>query len=168
MTFIANDFGFIHLPRTGGTFLESFLSNIIPESEYGKHTPAKIVRQTHPNKILFGFVRHPVDWYRSTFMDDITLSDMEHLISLTGMGIMESQFNYYFCDDGKQIVDQIFKFEDGFVNCLSNFITLSKKQINELENGEPLMSRKNKILESKELTDFVTKNEQFIIDKFYS
>jgi len=61
-------FIFVHLPKTGGTFLTKFLSKHIPESKELKndvHRPLYYFKKIE--KITFGFIRNPFDWYISLF-----------------------------------------------------------------------------------------------------
>lgn len=70
MARIFNDYLFIHSAKTGGTFFREALNRFgIPNFEVGKkHDSYSTIIKENPecvNYTSFGFVRHPVDWYRS-------------------------------------------------------------------------------------------------------
>ncbi len=60
------DFAYIHTSRTGGTFTNTVLRNIFPESYLvSRHLPLSKYKGKHNNFI--STVRNPFDWYVSVF-----------------------------------------------------------------------------------------------------
>jgi len=66
---IATDkFVFIHLPRTGGTFLKTLIQKFFPSArEIGHHLPRQFVPDTYSHLPLLGTVRNPWDFYVSLY-----------------------------------------------------------------------------------------------------
>jgi hypothetical protein len=67
---INNKLLFIHCAKTGGTFFREMINSVgIPNIEVGaKHDSFNKIIKENPEmefKECFGFVRHPVTWYRS-------------------------------------------------------------------------------------------------------
>ena len=57
--------GFIHMPKTGGTFFYAWTRMLSGQIMYFTHNPARMV--TGYNLPLFGLVRNPFDWYVSRY-----------------------------------------------------------------------------------------------------
>lgn len=65
---VTNRFVFIHLHRTGGQFIRSLLFKHFPEArEIGYHFPLSLLPRIYQEHPVIGFVRDPVDWYRSWY-----------------------------------------------------------------------------------------------------
>lgn len=71
-------FIYVHLPKAAGTYVESCLSTIYPESkniegmhgalhEKGKHSSIHEIMHEVPGKVVFGTIRNPFNWYVSRF-----------------------------------------------------------------------------------------------------
>lgn len=65
--FIADNFVFVHFPRTGGTTLKSaFACHGIVGSYLSNHVAYRGIPSKYLlNREVFGFIRNPWDWYRS-------------------------------------------------------------------------------------------------------
>lgn len=62
---------FVHIPKTGGTWVANVLNRLGIANESAPHVPAASVRHAIPEqfvgryKFRFTFVRHPLAWYES-------------------------------------------------------------------------------------------------------
>ena len=72
---IHDKFIYIHMPKTGGTFVSYYLQDNVPGSNYfmpgSGHQPVSSQRLTYPNHFMFGTIRNPWDWYVSVFQFDV-------------------------------------------------------------------------------------------------
>ena len=70
---ISDHFVYIHLPKTGGTFIRRMLVNkFLPKTWKAKelkggHLVISDIPPTHADLPIFGFVRNPYDWYVSWY-----------------------------------------------------------------------------------------------------
>ena len=68
---LARDFVFVHMPKTGGTFVRKLFRDHAPESwqvqEIHDHITAENTPESHAQLPKFGFVRNPYPWYVSWF-----------------------------------------------------------------------------------------------------
>lgn len=68
---LTRHFVFVHMPKTGGTFLNEVIREHAPANwdlqQLESHTPAAQVPASHANLPIFGFVRNPFDWYVSWY-----------------------------------------------------------------------------------------------------
>jgi hypothetical protein len=66
---VATDkFVFVHLPRTGGTFLTTLIQRFFPSArQIGHHLPRQFVPETYSHLPLLGTVRNPWDFYVSLY-----------------------------------------------------------------------------------------------------
>ena len=63
---LGKDFLFVHLQKTGGSFVENYLlDNFKCESLWPKHRGVTTVIQEHHEKLRFGCIRNPLSWYVS-------------------------------------------------------------------------------------------------------
>lgn len=64
---IHKEFIFVHLQKTGGSFIEKFLIATFPgcEERFPKHQSAEKVLKDRGSRFLFGSVRNPWAWYVS-------------------------------------------------------------------------------------------------------
>lgn len=153
---------FVHLPRTGGTFISQYTRNRLtrlrrqfnywPNAYTSKkHSPASTIpdRKEH---YLFGLIRNPFDWYVSRYHyfidkpskglnvieDDISKNSDAGLIGeefknkfsfkdhiLYGLKStpnfwLSNLHDYMFCENGKNIMNHIGKFEN--MNDELNFV----------------------------------------------
>jgi hypothetical protein len=69
---VGNRFVFTHVPKTGGSFIEKILlserQGLGARRHVHPHLGARDLKPAERDgKLVFGFVRHPCDWYVSTF-----------------------------------------------------------------------------------------------------
>ncbi|MEK9767351.1 MAG: hypothetical protein VW683_00405 [Betaproteobacteria bacterium] len=80
MAYVHNNFIFVHVPKTGGTWFRKLMHRRGQEGEefgwnksggvspaYGYHCGLKTVPERHRNRSVLAFIRNPVDWYGSYF-----------------------------------------------------------------------------------------------------
>ena len=69
--FLCNRFVFVHLPKTGGTFVRTLLSEFIPKdwdvAINPGHGTTKEIPETYKNLPVIGFIRNPWDYYVSWY-----------------------------------------------------------------------------------------------------
>ena len=65
------DFVFVHIPKTGGTFVRKLFRDHAPADwqveEVEDHITARAVPEPHADKPKFGFARNPFTWYVSWY-----------------------------------------------------------------------------------------------------
>jgi len=65
------DFVFVHIPKTGGTFVRRVFRDHAPAEwameEIEDHVPARQTPEPHADKPKFGFARNPFTWYVSWY-----------------------------------------------------------------------------------------------------
>lgn len=69
---VTNEFVYIHLHRTGGSFVKELIFKKFPQAfpdakEIGYHFPLASLPKAYCNKPVFGFIRNPWDWYVSWY-----------------------------------------------------------------------------------------------------
>ncbi len=71
---IHDKFIYIHMPKTGGTFVSYYLQdNILGSNYFGPgygHQSVSSQRLNYPKHFMFGTIRNPWDWYVSTYEFD--------------------------------------------------------------------------------------------------
>lgn len=66
--FVADKFVFIHLPRTGGTFVLDVIQKFFPSvREIGHHLPLTFLPDNYKNLPVLGTIRNPWDFYVSLY-----------------------------------------------------------------------------------------------------
>jgi hypothetical protein len=68
---LCNKFVFLHLPKTGGSFVRELLTQHAPEaweiSLHDNHPTVRDIPASHADLPIFGLVRNPFDWYVSWY-----------------------------------------------------------------------------------------------------
>ena len=69
---IINDkFVFLHNPHTGGAFVRTMMKKSFPNSDFQEltkwHEPIQSLDKKHWNKLKFGAIRNPWEWYVSFY-----------------------------------------------------------------------------------------------------
>ncbi len=81
---IKSDSLFLHIPKTGGTWVEEALKASGVEAEYAKAISnvtwrhSLVSQYTQAYDFVFTFVRHPISWYESWWKFQTSLSWIEH------------------------------------------------------------------------------------------
>jgi hypothetical protein len=66
--FITSSFGFVHLHKSGGTFVNAFLMNFFPDGRrLNWHLPLSFMPEAERSLPILGVVRNPWDYYVSWF-----------------------------------------------------------------------------------------------------
>lgn len=86
------DYLYIHLPKTGGTWVSHVLTQLGGRTEYGQHDPAwfPTARNLFQRRTLLGSVRHPLSWYVSLYCHCMT--NTSYLPTLLHYGQGSSDF----------------------------------------------------------------------------
>lgn len=68
---ITNEFIFIHLQKCAGTTIREFLMKTFPNHirTRGEHVGVSKIPKEHRHKLIFGTIRHPLEWYVSFYAD---------------------------------------------------------------------------------------------------
>jgi hypothetical protein len=69
--------GFVHLPKTGGTWIKHALRSVIPDLVEPDERKGHLRWDEVPSKFVFGFVRDPATWYESYWSHRKTYSDWD-------------------------------------------------------------------------------------------
>jgi hypothetical protein len=68
---LSSKFVFLHVPKTGGSFVRELLTHHAPEgwhiSLHDNHPTIRDIPQSHAHLPIFGLVRNPFDWYVSWY-----------------------------------------------------------------------------------------------------
>jgi hypothetical protein len=65
---VTDKFVFVHLPRSGGTFVSEVISKFFPSAqEIGHHMPRELVPREYSHLPIFGTVRNPWEFYVSLY-----------------------------------------------------------------------------------------------------
>jgi hypothetical protein len=68
---LSDKFVFIHLPKTGGSFVRELLTHYAPAAWHvtlhDNHPTIRDIPATHSDLPIFGLVRNPFDWYVSWY-----------------------------------------------------------------------------------------------------
>ena len=65
---VTDKFVFVHLPRTGGTFVSEVIMKFFPSAnEIGHHTPRKLLPTKYSHLPVLGMVRNPWEFYVSWY-----------------------------------------------------------------------------------------------------
>lgn len=144
-----NNWVFLHLQKTGGMFFEKFLLKNILGSKFGNSRHggfSRIPEKYKKNKIVFGTIRNPWDWYVSWYhklqMGHIIFKDLYH----------NKDFDAFLFD--------IFKRKDGIIRDL-NFSEISKCDIGILSYRYSKCFLKTPSFNSKD--DLMTSQESFFL-----
>jgi hypothetical protein len=66
--FVTDKFAFVHLPRTGGSFVIEVITKFFPKArEVGHHLPLELVPSQYRHLPILGTVRNPWDFYVSLY-----------------------------------------------------------------------------------------------------
>lgn len=156
---------FIHLPRTGGTFLSQYTRNKQTRlrkqfnywpNEYAakKHVPANTI-PNYKDHFLFGLIRNPFDWYVSQysyFIDkDIKgIKEIEDTIAInTDAGLIGKEFQKRFPNFNQWI-------EFG-LTCTPNFWLSNLHDYMFCENGKMIMNYVGKFENMSDELEYVLK-----------
>ena len=65
---VTDKFVFIHLARTGGTFVSEVIKKFFPSAqEIGRHLPRELLPKEYSHLPVLGTVRNPWEFYVSTY-----------------------------------------------------------------------------------------------------
>jgi hypothetical protein len=65
---VTDKFVFVHLPRSGGTFVSEMIKKFFPSAkEIGHHMPRELLPKEHSHLPVFGTVRNPWEFYVSLY-----------------------------------------------------------------------------------------------------
>ncbi len=69
--------GFVHLPKTGGTWVKKALRSLIPDLVEPDERKGHLNWSEVPSDFVFGFVRDPATWYESYWSHRKTYKDWD-------------------------------------------------------------------------------------------
>lgn len=106
----------IHVPKTGGTSVRTTLNRLSPTRMRMAHNTAAVTRlhvgiDLWPRYFSFGFVRNPWDLLVSFHRAVYAHQDFERFVSQPRIPFLRSQKDYFFDEDGWQLVNYIGRFE---------------------------------------------------------
>src|SRR5690349_13525686 len=65
---VTDKFVFVHLPRSGGTFVADVIKKFFPSAiELGRHLPRELIPQKYSHLPILGTVRNPWEFYVSLY-----------------------------------------------------------------------------------------------------
>ena len=84
---VTPQFVFLHLPKSGGTFLNEALVRFVPGAQQlGYHLPRSLVPDTSRHLPVLGFVRSPWSWYVSWYAFQYSLPQRNALFNTMSDG----------------------------------------------------------------------------------
>ena len=84
---------FVHVPKTGGTWVGDAIGNSTASSKrVSLHGGFDQIPKTHKGLFLFGFIRHPLTWYKSYFAHRIRYGWTESVLDKMCRSELFSEF----------------------------------------------------------------------------
>jgi|SRR5690349_5608713 len=125
--FVTDKFAFVHLPRTGGTFIIEVIKKFFPSAcEIGHHLPLQHIPAKYRKLPILGSVRNPWDFYVSLY-HYLSIKNPESTLATWmsergTVGFQESTRNLLnFGANGKRL--------DALIDMLPEWVDYSKRQI---------------------------------------
>lgn len=92
--FVNDKFVYIHLPKTGGSFISTFLKEHVggeyQQTSHNKHVKARSINKK--NRFEFGSIRNPWDWYVSFYEFNLTRTPYTELMKPTFAEFLKYSF----------------------------------------------------------------------------
>ena len=127
MTILHDKFVFIHLPKTGGSFIHNYLLNKVPGSRttgggMRMHMRASQVKRIkdHQHKFFFGVVRNPFEWYVSLWKFCFQhRREKNPFLNVIVKEFPETLMNFYAMDGNRYFLnyDYMKKYDIGAYTC---------------------------------------------------
>jgi len=173
---------FLHLPRTGGSWINHCLQNIShkidPKNEIRLgHVPYYRLSENQRKKFCFSFIRHPFDWYASCYhfshniskihKEKKTPDELAIYLMESGFGIYHQSLDFFGID---YEIDFIGKYE----NLTADLITalemagedFDKECIMSVSEYNPHKTKSAKVKFSDKTKDLMYKFDRKIFDRF--
>jgi hypothetical protein len=64
---VTREFVFVHVPKTGGSFMRAAIEQAVPAEDLGDHVPYSKLPAEYRHLPAIGFIRDPLAWYVSWF-----------------------------------------------------------------------------------------------------